>query len=166
MELVKSLYDDEWVFRDPMLTEDVESKFDQALDAYDDGRCKRAETLIGSVVIECPNHIDALTTLGFTAKITGMLLAAMFSAKPPSPSGCKRFPRHSVGTAIASLGRNSPTGPFCAHTTRLASIAWSKMPGTTPSPSSQGSWRSIRTTIKGSGTYFPNAGSRRTIRPR
>lgn len=64
MELVKSLYEDEWVFRDPMLTEDVESKFDQALDAYDDVRYKRAETLIESVVIECPNHIDALHHLG------------------------------------------------------------------------------------------------------
>ena len=74
MELVKSLYEDEWAFRDPLFPEDIESKFDQALDACDDGRCKRAETLTGLVVVECPNHIDALHRLGLYREDHGDVL--------------------------------------------------------------------------------------------
>lgn len=64
MELVRSNYENEWVFLDPMLTEDVENKFDEAIEAYDGGRFKEAEALIKSVIVECPNHIDALHHLG------------------------------------------------------------------------------------------------------
>ena len=71
MELVESIHENEWVFQDPTLTEAIESKFDDALEAYDDGRDADAEALARSVVIECPNHIDALHHLGLYCEDRG-----------------------------------------------------------------------------------------------
>ena len=64
MELVESLCENEWVFQDPTLTDDIETKFNEALEAYEDERDAEAETLARSVVNQCPNHIDALNHLG------------------------------------------------------------------------------------------------------
>ena len=84
MELVKS-YENEWAFHDPMLTVDIESKFDQALDAYDEGRYKRAETLARSVVVECPNHIAALHHLGLYREDRGDALGGQSERQPRGP---------------------------------------------------------------------------------
>lgn len=71
MELVESHHENEWVFHDPTLTEGIEDKFDQALEAYDDGRDEEAEELARSVVLECPNHIDALHHIGLYCEDRG-----------------------------------------------------------------------------------------------
>lgn len=63
MELVE-VAENEWVFRDPALTHEIESRFNDALDAYDDGDHEEAEALIRAIVDECPTHIDALHHLG------------------------------------------------------------------------------------------------------
>lgn len=71
MELVRSLYENEWIFRDPALTEEVENRFDEALDAYEEGRVGEAESLARSVVAECPDHIDAVHHLGLYCENDG-----------------------------------------------------------------------------------------------
>ena len=63
MELVQ-VRGNEWVFRDPTLTSEIQDKFDIALEAYDDGYLDEAEELVRAIVEECPNHIDALHHLG------------------------------------------------------------------------------------------------------
>ena len=63
MELVE-LEENEWVFREPALTYEIENSFNDALDAYDDGQHEEAETLIRDIAGACPNHIDALQHLG------------------------------------------------------------------------------------------------------
>ena len=63
MELVQ--HDEgEWIFEDAAITNEVESKFVEALDAYDDGLHEEAEAAVRQVLAECPNHIDALHHLG------------------------------------------------------------------------------------------------------
>ena len=52
MELIE-VEKNEWVFRDPALTDEIESKFNAALDAYDDGHHEEAETMVRAVVSTC-----------------------------------------------------------------------------------------------------------------
>jgi len=63
MELVE-FFEGEWTFQDPTLTDEIESRFVEALDAYDEGLYEEAEACVRAVLIECPNHIDALHHLG------------------------------------------------------------------------------------------------------
>ena len=63
MELVE-LEENQWIFRDPALTHEIENRFNDALDAYDDGHHEEAETQVRAVVAACPTHIDALHHLG------------------------------------------------------------------------------------------------------
>ena len=48
MELVE-VEENEWVFRDPALTQEIESRFNDALDAYDDGHHEEAEALVRAI---------------------------------------------------------------------------------------------------------------------
>lgn len=63
MELVQ-VHDNEWAFHDPTITNEVEDKFNDALEAYDRGSDGEAEEMVRDVLAECPNHIDALHHLG------------------------------------------------------------------------------------------------------
>ena len=55
---------DEWRFFDASLTSEVMEQFYDALELRDGGRDHEAETLINSILADCPNHIDALHHLG------------------------------------------------------------------------------------------------------
>ena len=63
MELVEG-GQDEWRFSDASLTSEIMEQFYDALELREDGRDREAESLIKSVLADCPNHIDALHHLG------------------------------------------------------------------------------------------------------
>ena len=63
MELVE-VDQDEWRFSDASLTFEIMEQFHDALDLREGGRDHEAESLINSVLADCPNHIDALHHLG------------------------------------------------------------------------------------------------------
>ena len=50
----------EWVFWEPTLTNEVETQFDLALDVHESGDRQAATTLLRTLVMKYPNHIDAL----------------------------------------------------------------------------------------------------------
>ena len=89
MELVE-VAENEWVFRDPALTHEIESRFNDALDAYDDGDHEEAEALIRAIVGECPTHIDALHHLGMFLR--GRLRRRTAAPPPPRRGGCAPWP--------------------------------------------------------------------------
>lgn len=74
MELVKDREGNEWEFHNPALTEEIEGRFHEALDAYDEGQDVEAEDLARDVAFECPNHIDALHHIGLFLGERGAVL--------------------------------------------------------------------------------------------
>ena len=63
MELIE-VGQDVWRFSDSSLTSEVMEEFHDALELCEAGRGHEAESLISSVLVSCPNHIDALHHLG------------------------------------------------------------------------------------------------------
>lgn len=63
MELVE-VGQDEWRFFDVSITSEIMEEFYDALELRDAGRDREAESVINSVLADCPNHIDALHHLG------------------------------------------------------------------------------------------------------
>ena len=70
MELVQR-YQDEWVFYSPAITLDIEEKFDDALEVYDQGDVDAAEHIAHEVLGKCPEHIAALNCLSVWAEDRG-----------------------------------------------------------------------------------------------
>ena len=91
MELVQ--HDEgEWIFEDAAITNEVESKFVEALDAYDDGLHEEAEASVRQVLAECPNHIDALHHLGLFLEDRGDALGSYVYCQAAVAIGLQALP--------------------------------------------------------------------------
>ena len=91
VELVQ-LNEGEWIFEDAAITEEIESKFVEALDAYDDGHHEEAEAVVRAVLVECPNHIDALHHLGLFLEDGGDALGSYMCCQAAVAIGLQAIP--------------------------------------------------------------------------
>lgn len=91
MELVQH-HEGEWIFEDAAITNEVESKFVEALDAYDDGLHEEAEVSVRQVLAECPNHIDALYHLGLFLEDRGDALGGYVYCQAAVSVGLQAIP--------------------------------------------------------------------------
>ena len=91
MELVQP-YEGKWIFQDAAITNEIESKFVEALDAYNDGLHEEAEASIRQVLTECPNHIDALHHLGLFLEDRGDALGSYMCCQAAVAVGLQAIP--------------------------------------------------------------------------
>ena len=92
MKLVEIERND-WIFRDPTITYEIDDKLDQALDIWEAGHDESAEKMLRAVVEACPNHIDALHHLSLIYNEQGRKLEAYVFCQAAVSIGLQAIPR-------------------------------------------------------------------------
>ena len=92
MKLVEIERND-WIFRDPTITYEINEELDRALDIWEAGHAERAEKMLRAIVEECPNHIDALHHLSLIYNEQGRVLDAYVFCQAAVSIGLQAIPR-------------------------------------------------------------------------